>query len=55
MRYLVSPRWVTVKVDMFVRTDIDGAAIAINVPAGVVMAGRGKSGQRALNAGASDG
>jgi len=55
MRRSVSARWVTVKVEMFARTASDGAATAMNVPVGAVMAARGNSGQRALNAGVSDG
>ena len=53
MRCRVSARWGAVKVEMSVKASSDGIAIAANVPAGAVIAGRGSSGQRALNDGAS--
>ena len=40
---------------MSLKASSDGVAIAANVPAGAAIVGRGKSGQRALKAGAFDG
>lgn len=50
MRRCVSARWGAARVEMSVKASSDGVANAANVPAGAVIVGRGKSGQRALKA-----
>ena len=55
MRRWASARWVVVRAGMFVKIDDDGVARTMNVLCAMVFAGWGNSGQRALNAGASDG
>ena len=55
MRRCVSACWGAVRIEMSVKASSEGVAIAANVPAGAVIVGRGKLGQRALNAGVFDG
>ena len=55
MRRWISARWGAASVEISVKASSDGVAIAANVPAGAVIVGRGKLGQRVLKAGVFDG
>jgi hypothetical protein len=50
MRRCVSARWGAVRIEMSVKASSEGVTSAANVPAGAVIVGCGKSGQRALKA-----